>query len=187
MGACPAASAALTGARKILTDLARLSLDERLTRITEQQARVLERVRICKRYGQLINVPELAAGAGDRGFPLWHKLTACTWEAARYEAQPIHRAIVRRLRPAGFSGAATHRGFWGFHGDRPPHGDRLLQPGRRVPTATTVTGTAERIVAAFDSSTSSPGNADRSPARPYPRCARPRESATDRPRTSRRH
>jgi PII-like signaling protein len=38
----------------------------------------------------------------------------------------------------------------GFHGDRPPHGDRFLQPGRRVPAVTTVIDTAERIVAAFD-------------------------------------
>jgi hypothetical protein len=55
---------------------------------------VLKQVRIGKRYGQLINVPELAAGVGDRSFPLGHKLTACTSEAARHEAQPIHRAIV---------------------------------------------------------------------------------------------
>jgi PII-like signaling protein len=57
---------------------------------------------------------------------------------------------VRRLRSAGISGATTHRGLWGFHGDRPPHGDCFLQPGRRVPTATTMTLTAKRIVATFD-------------------------------------
>ena len=110
----------------------------------------LEQVRICKRYGHLINVPELAAGVDDRGFPLWHKLTVYTSEAARHEGQPVHRAIVRRLRSAGISGATTHRGFWGFHGDRPPHGDRLLQLERHVPTVTTVIDTAERIFAAFD-------------------------------------
>ena len=110
----------------------------------------LEQIRICKRYGHLINVPELAAGVDDRGFPLWHKLTVYTSEAARHEGQPVHRAIVRRLRSAGISGATTHRGFWGFHGDRPPHGDRLLQLERHVPTVTTVIDTAERIFAAFD-------------------------------------
>ena len=110
----------------------------------------LERVRICKRYGHLINVPELAAGVDDRGFPIWHKLTVYTSEAARHKGQPIHRAIVRRLRSAGISGATTHRGFWGFHGDRPPHGDRLLQLERHVPAVTTVIDTTERIFAAFD-------------------------------------
>jgi PII-like signaling protein len=110
----------------------------------------LERVRVCKRDGQLINVPELAAAADDRGLPLWQKLTVYTSEAAKHKGQPIHRAIVRRLRSAGMSGATTHRGVWGFHGDRPPHGDRFLQMGRHVPTVTTVIDTPERIFAAFD-------------------------------------
>jgi PII-like signaling protein len=57
---------------------------------------------------------------------------------------------VRRLRSAGISGATTHRGLWGFHGDRPPHGDRLLQLERHIPTVTTVIDTAERIFAEFD-------------------------------------
>jgi len=47
---------------------------------------VLEQVRIGKRYGQLINVPELGAGAGHRGFPIWRKLTVYNPEAARHEA-----------------------------------------------------------------------------------------------------
>jgi PII-like signaling protein len=110
----------------------------------------LEPVRICKRDGQLINVPELAAAADDHGFPLYQKLTVYTSEAARHDGQPIHRAIVRRLRSAGISGATTHRGIWGFHGDRPPHGDRFLQLARHVPTITTVIDAAERIFPAFD-------------------------------------
>ncbi len=110
----------------------------------------LEQVRVCKRDGQLINVPELTAEADDHGLPLWQKLTVCTSEAARHEGQPTHRAIVRRLRSAGISGATTYRGIWGFHDEGPPHGDRLLQLGRHVPTVTTVIDTAERSFAAFD-------------------------------------
>ena len=110
----------------------------------------LQRVRICKRDGQLINVPELAAEADDHGFPLRQKLTVYTSEAARHDGQPIHRAIVRRLRSAGIGGATTYRGVWGFHGNRPPHGDRFLQLDRHVPTVTIVIDTAERIFAAFD-------------------------------------
>jgi len=110
----------------------------------------LQRVRVCKRDGQLINVPELAAEADDHGFPPWQKLTVYTSEAARHDGQPIHRAIVRRLRSAGISGATTYRGIWGFHDERPPHGDRFLQLDRHVPMVTTVIDTAERIFAAFD-------------------------------------
>jgi PII-like signaling protein len=110
----------------------------------------LERVRICKRDGQLINRPEKAQGVDDHGFPLWQKLTVYTSQAAQHDGQPIHRAIVRRLRSATISGATTHRGIWGFHGDRPPHGDHFLQLGRHVPAVTIVIDTAERISAAFD-------------------------------------
>lgn len=110
----------------------------------------LEQVRICKRDGQLINRPETALGADENGFPLWQKLTVYTSEAAQHDGQPIHRVFVRRLRSSGISGATTHRGFWGFHGERPPHGDRFLRLGQHVPMVTTVIDTAERIIAAFD-------------------------------------
>jgi PII-like signaling protein len=72
-----------------------------------------------------------------------------TSEAALHEGQPIHRAIVRRLRAAGISGATTQRGVWGFHGDHAPHGDRLLQLGRRVPAVTVVIDAPQRIATAF--------------------------------------
>jgi PII-like signaling protein len=110
----------------------------------------LERVRICKRDGQLISRPEKAQGVDDHGFPLRQKLTVYTSQASQHDGQPIHRAIVRRLRSATISGATTHRGIWGFHGDQPPHGDHFLQLGRHVPAVTIVIDTAERISAAFD-------------------------------------
>jgi PII-like signaling protein len=109
----------------------------------------LERVRICKRDGQLLRPPPPVPGAAAAGLPLWHKLTVYSSEAARHEGQPVHRAIVRRLRAAGISGATTQRGIWGFHGDHAPHGDRLLQLGRRVPAVTVVIDLPERIAAAF--------------------------------------
>ena len=126
----------------------------------------LERVRICKRDGQLITRPELTAGVDDHGFPLWQKLTVYTSETARHDGQPIHRAIVRRLRSAGTSGTTTYRGIWGFHGDRPPHGDHLLQLGRHVPAVTIVIDTADRISAVFGVIDELTANADLSPARP---------------------
>jgi PII-like signaling protein len=100
----------------------------------------LERVRVCKRDGRSLALPA--------GGP-WQKLMVYTSETVRHQGQPVHRAIVRRLRSAGLSGATTLRGIWGFHGDHAPHGDRLLQLGRHVPTVTVVIDTPERIAGAY--------------------------------------
>jgi PII-like signaling protein len=114
----------------------------------------LERVRICKRDGELLCRPPTAgesrANADGTQPPPAYKLMVYTSEAALHDGQPIHRAIVRRLRAAGISGATTQRGMWGFHGDHPPHGDRLLQLGRHVPAVTIVIDAPERIQAAFE-------------------------------------
>jgi PII-like signaling protein len=109
----------------------------------------LERVRICKRDGKLLCPPSALPGTDQAGLPLWHKLMVYTSEAALHDGQPVHRAVVRRLRAAGISGATTLRGIWGFHGDHAPHGDRLLQLGRHVPAVTIVIDSPERIAAAF--------------------------------------
>ena len=109
----------------------------------------LERVRVCKRDGQLLGRPRALPGADEHGMALWQKLMIYTSEAAQHGGQPIHRAIIRRLRSAGISGATTVRGIWGFHGDHAPHGDRLLQLGRHVPAVTIVIDIPERIRAAF--------------------------------------
>jgi PII-like signaling protein len=110
----------------------------------------LERVRICKRDGELLCAPSVLPAADETGMPLWHKLMVYTSEAALHDGQPVHRAIVRELRAAGISGATTQRGVWGFHGDHAPHGDRLLQLGRHVPTITVVVDAPERIATAFN-------------------------------------
>ena len=105
----------------------------------------LERVRVCKRDGRSLALPD---GTGPAGGP-WQKLMVYTSETVRHQGQPVHRAIVRRLRSAGLSGATTLRGIWGFHGDHAPHGDRLMQLGRHVPTVTIVIDTPERIAGAY--------------------------------------
>src|SRR5919201_2431141 len=94
----------------------------------------LERVRVCKRDGQQLTRP----GPPLAGTGRWQKLIVYTSEATQHRGSPVHRAIVRRLRSAGISGATTQRGVWGFHGDHPPHGDRLFQLGRHVPVVTVV-------------------------------------------------
>ena len=109
----------------------------------------LERVQVCKRDGRLLAPPAPLPAADEQGMALWHKLMIFTSEAAQHGGQPIHRALVRRLRSAGISGATTLRGIWGFHGDHAPHGDRVLQLGRHVPAVTIVIDTPERVAIAF--------------------------------------
>jgi PII-like signaling protein len=110
----------------------------------------LERVRLCKHNGQLINRPEQVSGVDDHGFALYQRLAIYISAAARRDGQPIHRAIVRRLHSVGIRGVTTQRGIWGFHGDRIPHGDQFLHLSHHVPAVTTVIDTPGHISAAFD-------------------------------------
>lgn len=118
--------------------------------LLERPLVTLERVRVCKRDGALIARPQELPGTDDRGLPLWQKLMVYTSEGSRHDGRPVHRAIVQRLRRSGARGATALRGVWGFAGDHPPHGDRLLQLGRRVPVLTVVIDSPERIAASFD-------------------------------------
>jgi PII-like signaling protein len=114
----------------------------------------IERVRLCKRDGHFVSRPQLAAGTADgyadAGMAAHLKLTIYTSEAARHDGQPVHRAIVRNLSSAGFDGATSVRGIWGYHGDHVPHGDHFPRQARHVPVVTTVIAAPERISAAFD-------------------------------------
>jgi PII-like signaling protein len=111
-------------------------------------------VRPCVRDGQFISRPETLpdgdAAAVPAGMASRVKLTVYTSEAARHDGQPVHRAIVRRLRSAGVSGATSVRGIWGFHGNHAPHGGHSPRHGHHVPVITAVVDTRERIAAAFD-------------------------------------
>jgi len=121
-----------------------------LGELLQRPVLTLERVRICKRAGELLGRPLELPGTDEHGLAFWHKLMIHASESARCDGHPLHRALVRRLRAAGVSGATTLRGVWGFHGDHAPHGDRLLQRHRHVPTVTIVVERPERIAAAFE-------------------------------------
>ena len=109
----------------------------------------LERVRVCKRGGELVERPPALPGTDADGMALWQKLMVYTSESALHDGQPVHRAIVQRLRRSGARGATALRGVRGFAGDDAPHGDRLLQLGRRVPVLTVVVDAPERIASSF--------------------------------------
>jgi PII-like signaling protein len=110
----------------------------------------LERVQVCKRDGQLLATPHPLPGTDEHGLALWQQLMIYTSEHQLHHRQPIHRGLVRRLREAGAAGATTLRGIWGFHGDHAPHGDRIWQLGRHVPTVTIVIDTPERTAGWFE-------------------------------------
>ncbi|WP_232791852.1 MULTISPECIES: DUF190 domain-containing protein [Amycolatopsis] len=119
--------------------------------LLERPLLTLERVRICKRDGRLFERPHALPETDERGLQLWQKLTVYSSESALHEGMPIHRALVQRLRRSGTArGATVLRGMWGFHGDHRPHGDRMLQLSRHVPTVTVVIDRPGNIAASFD-------------------------------------
>ena len=111
----------------------------------------IERVRVCKRDGELLERPHALPGTDEHGLALWQKLMVYTSESARHGGQPIHRALIRQLRQRKSSrGATVLRGIWGFHGDHEPHGDKLFQLTRHVPVVTIVIDTPQNIAESFD-------------------------------------
>jgi len=110
----------------------------------------LERVRVCKRDGQLLATPHALPGTDEHGLALWQKLMIYTSQSATREGHPLHLEIIRRLRAAGAAGATSLRGIWGFHGEHAPHGDKFLQLRRHVPVLTIAIDTPERTARSFE-------------------------------------
>jgi PII-like signaling protein len=110
----------------------------------------LERVRVCKRDGQLLATPHELPGTDEHGLAMWQKLMVYSSHGATHAGHPLHRAIVRRLREADAAGVTTLRGIWGFHGDHAPHGDRFFQVRRHVPVVTVAVDTPERTARSFE-------------------------------------
>lgn len=121
-----------------------------LSALLERPLFTLERVRVCKRDGELIERPHALPANDEHGLAIWQKLMVYSSEGAKHAGRPFHDELIRRLRQAGVAGATSVRGVWGFHGDHPPHGDRLLQLRRNVPVVTIVVDEPERIAAAFE-------------------------------------
>ena len=125
---------------QVLPELGRMLHDPLLT---------LERVRVCKRDGRLLATPHELPGTDEHGLAMWQKLMVYTSHAATHHGQPLHLAIVRRLREADAAGATSLHCVWGFHGEHPPHGDRLFQIRRHVPALTIAIDTPERTARSF--------------------------------------
>jgi len=105
----------------------------------------LERVRVCKRDGELLAEPRETPASDPAGLGVWQKLMVYAGEQARHDGHPLYHQLVRRLREAGAAGATSLRGTWGYHGDHRPHGDAFWQLRRRVPVVTVIVDAPERI------------------------------------------
>jgi PII-like signaling protein len=122
---------------------------ERLQPLLDEPLFTIEGVRVCKRDGVLITPPHDESTVGMHGTNVHQKLTIILSEAAVHGKHSVYLELVRRLRAANAAGATSLRGIWGFHGDHPPHGDRLLSLRRHVPVVTETIDTPERIAALF--------------------------------------
>jgi PII-like signaling protein len=109
----------------------------------------VERVRVCKRDGVLLQSPYDEPPAREHDPDIRHKLTIVVSEATRHENRPVYLELVRRLRTTGAAGATSLRGIWGFHGDHRPHGDRLFSIRRHAPVVTVAIDTPRHIAALF--------------------------------------
>ncbi len=121
-----------------------------LERVVGARGVMLERVQVCKRDGVLIGPPPAAPERDAEGRPYWQKLSIYSSERARHGSQPLHAALVRALRARGAAGATSLRAQWGFHGDHPPHGERLLSLERHVPVVTVTIDTPGRVRELFE-------------------------------------
>lgn len=121
-----------------------------LSGLLREPMMTLERVRVCKRDGELLARPHALPGTDEHGLAMWQKLMVYTSQSAMHEGRPVSLEIVRRLRQTDSAGATNLRGIWGFHGDHAPHGDKLLQLRRHVPVTTITVDTPERTAQAFD-------------------------------------
>jgi PII-like signaling protein len=121
----------------------------RLDELLADPLLTLERVRVCKRDGRLLATPHELPASDDHGRALWQKLTVYTSQANTIGGRALHVELIRRLRESGAAGVTAVRGYWGFHGDHAPHGDRLLQVRRHVPVVTIALERPERAAHTF--------------------------------------
>jgi PII-like signaling protein len=106
--------------------------------LLERPLLTLERVRVCKRDGRRLDVPETDTEA-------WGKLMVHAGEQTRHAGHPLYSSLIRRLRAENAAGATALRGIWGYRGVEPPHGDRFWSLRRHVPVVAVIVDRPERI------------------------------------------
>jgi len=69
-------------------------------------------------------------------------------ESDRWEGEPLHDAIVKRLRLMDIAGATVYRGILGYGAKGHTHRDRFFHLSRDLPVMISVVDTPEKIAAA---------------------------------------
>lgn len=110
----------------------------------------IERVQVCKRDGRLLARPDECSPPEEAGLAHWQKLVVYASERSRHKGEPLHSALIARLRAEGAAGATALRGIWGFHGEHPPHGERFWSLARHVPVLTVLLDTPANIARWFE-------------------------------------
>jgi len=118
--------------------------------ILHEPTMTLERVQVCRRDGVLLCEPQSPSAADGAGLAHWRKLVVYASEQTRYDGQPLHSALVRRLRREGAAGATALRGQWGYHGEHQPHGERFWSIRRHVPVLTVLLDTPANMARWFE-------------------------------------
>lgn len=123
-----------------------------LSGLLHEPLMTLERVRLCKRDGELLSEPHELPRNDEHGLAMWQKLMIYTSHTATStHGRPLHLEIIHRLqRETEAAGATVLRGIWGFHGDHAPHGDKVFQIKRHVPVCTIIIDRPERIFRSFE-------------------------------------
>jgi PII-like signaling protein len=97
-------------------------------------------VEVVRRDGAGLGALPPVRGEDPSGLGVWQKVTVFSPEAAG-----LHVGLVRALREAGAAGVTALRGVWGYHGDHPPHGDRMTSLRRHVPVVTVLVDRPDRM------------------------------------------
>ena len=121
-----------------------------IAELLSEPAMTLERVRVCRRDGAALSEPLRPPDADAAGLAYWQKLVVYASEQTRYEHQPLHSALIRRLRREGAAGATALRGQWGYHGEHRPHGERFWSIRRHVPVLTVLMDTPANMSRWFE-------------------------------------
>jgi PII-like signaling protein len=109
----------------------------------------LERVQVCRRSGGPSAEPEPVAPVLEHDLVWGQKLTVHSTDEDRVDGQPLHRALVRRLRGERVAGATTLRGIWGFLDGQPARGETFWRTRRHAPLMTITVDTHERIAGIY--------------------------------------
>ena len=104
-----------------------------LAPLLQRPSMTIERVRVCRRDGEALAPPQSLQPQDAAGRGYWQKLILYTDEQARCGGEPLHGALIRRLRREGAAGATAIRGIHGFHGEGALHGERFWTLARHSP------------------------------------------------------